>query len=262
MKVAVIVYSTWGHVYSLADKVVDGVKSTGAEVDLLQVAETLSEDVLTAMHAPPKRKDIPVVDVNDLPKYDAFIFGFPTRFGSAPSQIIDFWGQTGGLWASGGLAGKPATFFVSTSAHGGGQEVTLRNSLSFFAHHGMPYIPLGYKDTFAELTNLEEPHGGSPWGAGAFAGGDGSRQPSELELTIAYKQGLGFATQAAKFVASEPEKKSSTNTATTSASESTTNVATKTAETATKAATKTARETQQKATTAVTKSESKCCVIM
>ena len=33
---------------------------------------------------------------------------------------------------------------------------------------------------------------GSPWGAGTFAGGDGSRQPSPLELEVAEIQGKQF----------------------------------------------------------------------
>lgn len=33
---------------------------------------------------------------------------------------------------------------------------------------------------------------GSPWGAGAFAGADGSRQPSALELEVAKIQGTAF----------------------------------------------------------------------
>jgi NAD(P)H dehydrogenase (quinone) len=33
---------------------------------------------------------------------------------------------------------------------------------------------------------------GSPWGAGTFAGPDGSRQPSALELELATLQGKGF----------------------------------------------------------------------
>ena len=44
----------------------------------------------------------------------------------------------------------------------------------------------------AELSNLTEIHGGSPWGAGTFAGADGSRQPTELELKIATAQGKAF----------------------------------------------------------------------
>jgi NAD(P)H dehydrogenase (quinone) len=50
-------------------------------------------------------------------------------------------------------------------------------------------VPLGYSTTFPELANLSEVRGGSPWGAGTYAGADGSRQPSEIELKIVTAQG-------------------------------------------------------------------------
>ena len=37
--------------------------------------------------------------------------------------------------------------------------------------------------------DMTELHGGSPWGASTFAGADGSRQPSKMEMNIAKKQG-------------------------------------------------------------------------
>jgi NAD(P)H dehydrogenase (quinone) len=48
------------------------------------------------------------------------------------------------------------------------------------------------------LANLDEIHGGSPWGAGTFSAGDGSRQPTELELNIATAQGKAFYEAVAK----------------------------------------------------------------
>jgi len=39
---------------------------------------------------------------------------------------------------------------------------------------------------------MDEIHGGSAYGAGTFAGGDGSRQPSKLELSVANHQGSYF----------------------------------------------------------------------
>lgn len=81
---------------------------------------------------------------------------------------------------------------MSTASPGGGQETTVLNSISTLTHHGIIYVPLGYAETFAELTNLEEVHGSSPWGAGTFAGPTGARQPSALETTIAEKQGKSF----------------------------------------------------------------------
>ena len=41
--------------------------------------------------------------------------------------------------------------------------------MSTLAHHGIIYIPLGYKTVFQELSNLNEVRGGSAWGAGTFS---------------------------------------------------------------------------------------------
>ncbi|GME67999.1 unnamed protein product [[Candida] boidinii] len=76
--------------------------------------------------------------------------------------------------------------------------MTVVSMLSTLAHHGMVFVPLGYAEVFAKLTNLEEVHGGSPWGAGTIAGPDGSRQPTELELEIAEVQGKAFFDAASK----------------------------------------------------------------
>ena len=104
-----------------------------------------------------------------LSSFIAFLFGIPTRFGNFPAQFKAFWDTTGGLWGSGALWGKYAGVFVSTAGLGGGQESTVIASISTLAHHGINFVPLGYKPAFPILTNLEEVHGGSPWGAGTFA---------------------------------------------------------------------------------------------
>ena len=48
------------------------------------------------------------------------------------------------------------------------------------------------------MFEIEEVKGGSPYGAGTYAG-DGTRQPSELELGQALHQGKYFAGIAKKF---------------------------------------------------------------
>lgn len=106
--------------------------------------------------------------------------------------IQSFWDQTGGIWASGGFWGKKAGLFILTGTLGGGQESTAIAAMSTLAHHGITFVPLGYAKSFSQLTDLSEVHGGSSWGAGAFAGSDGSRQPSTLELEIATIQGEQF----------------------------------------------------------------------
>ena len=191
-KFAIIYYSTYGHVLTLAKAVQAGVQTAGGKADIFQVPETLSESVLKAIHAPEKDASIPIATVDTLKEYDAFLFGIPTRFGNFPAQWKSFWDATGGLWASGALYHKQAGLFVSTGTPGGGQETTAINAISTLAHHGMIYVPLGYGAAFSQITSLEEIHGGSPWGAGTFAGADGSRQPTNLELEIATIQGKEF----------------------------------------------------------------------
>ncbi|KAH8113533.1 1,4-benzoquinone reductase [Phellopilus nigrolimitatus] len=190
-RVAIVIYTMYGHVAKLAESVKAGVGAAGGSASIHQIPETLSKDVLQLMHAPAK-PDYPIFTPDGLKDYDAFLFGIPTRYGNFPGQWKAFWDQTGGLWASGALHGKYAGVFVSTASPGGGQETTVSNALSTLTHHGINYVPLGYKHTFAQLTNLSEVHAGSAWGAGTFAGGDGSRQPTALELEIANIQGKTF----------------------------------------------------------------------
>lgn len=150
------------------------------------------------MHAPPK-PDYPEASVETLKEYDLFLFGIPTRYGNFPAQWKAFWDRTGGLWASGALYHKKAGVFISTGTSGGGQETTAISTMSTLVHHGIIFVPLGYGPTFPLLTNLDEVHGGSPWGSGTFAGGDGSRSPSLLELTIAEAQGTEFVKAVSSF---------------------------------------------------------------
>ncbi|KAE8897280.1 hypothetical protein PF008_g3890 [Phytophthora fragariae] len=195
-KIAIIYYSTYGHIATLAESVKAGVESMpGVTATVYQVSETLPEEVLTKMYAPPK-KDYPEATPETLKEADGILFGFPTRFGSLPSQMKAFFDSCGGLWAAGALVGKPAGIFFSTGTQGGGQETT---ALTFLAHQGLTYVPLGYRAP--ELFNMDEIHGGSPWGAGTLANGDGSRQPSKLELTVATTQGKSFAEVTKKLAA-------------------------------------------------------------
>lgn len=190
-KVAIIIYSMYHHIAQLAEEEKKGIEAAGGQADIYQVPETLSDDVLKAMHAPAK-PDYPIATLDTLTSYDAFLFGIPTRFGNYPAQFKAFWDATGGLWAKGALHGKIAGIFVSTGTQGGGQETTAVNALSVLVHHGIIYVPLGYAKAFPLQSNLEEIHGGSPYGAGTFAAADGSRQPTNLEKEIAQIQGKAF----------------------------------------------------------------------
>lgn len=190
-RVAIVIYSMYGHIAKMAEAVKAGVGSAGGSATIYQIPETLSDDILAKMHAPAK-PDYPVIKPADLTQYDAFLLGVPTRYGNFPAQWKSFWDATGGLWASGALLGKYAGVFVSTGTPGGGQETTVISTLSTLAHHGIIYVPMGYGEAFHILSNLSEVRGGSPWGSGTFSAGDGSRQPSELEIQLATHHGKYF----------------------------------------------------------------------
>jgi len=190
-KIAIVVYSMYGHITKMAEAVKKGIEEAGGSATLYQVPETLPEEVLTKMYAAPK-PSFPIITPDELAKYDAFLMGVPTRYGNFPAQWKAFWDSTGGLWGSGALAGKYAGAFVSTAGPGGGQETTILATISTLTHHGVIFVPLGYKHAFGQLTGLAEVHGGSPWGAGTFAASDGSRQPTALELEVATIQGKAF----------------------------------------------------------------------
>ncbi|KAI9089088.1 hypothetical protein K1719_029367 [Acacia pycnantha] len=192
LKIFIVLYSMYGHVEGLARRMkkgVDGVE--GVEGVLYRVAETLPDEVLEKMRAPPKDDGIPEITADELAAADGILFGFPTRYGCMASQMKAFFDSTGQLWKEQKLAGKPAGFFVSTGTQGGGQETTAWTAITQLAHHGMLFVPIGY--TFGTgMFKMDSVRGGSPYGAGVFAG-DGAREPSETELALAEHQGKYMA---------------------------------------------------------------------
>ncbi|KAF8610741.1 NAD(P)H:quinone oxidoreductase, type IV [Ceratobasidium sp. AG-I] len=191
VKIAVIYYSLYGHIGKLAQEVKKGIESEGVEVTVFQVPETLTPEILTKLGAPPRNTEIPTITPEDLKNFDGFAFGIPTRYGRAPAQISAFFDATGGLWFTQALSKKFATVFVSTGSQNGGQETTALTTIPFFAHHGIIYVPIGFKAQ--QLSGLGEIHGGGPFGAGTIAGGDGSRQATTDELAVAQFHGKHFA---------------------------------------------------------------------
>jgi NAD(P)H dehydrogenase (quinone) len=200
MKVLVVFYSTYGHIYQMAEAVAEGVKQVnGAEVELRRVPETLPEGVLEQMGAVDAQKafaHVPVCGVDELADADAVIFGTPTRFGNMCGQMRQFLDATGQLWADGSLVGKVGSVFASSATQHGGQESTILSFHISLLHHGFVIAGLPY--AFQGQMRIDEISGGSPYGASTIAGGDGSRMPSENELEGARFQGKHVASIAAK----------------------------------------------------------------
>ena len=193
-KILVLYYSTYGHTEAMAEHVAEGARGAGADVTIKRVPELMPEDV--ARGAGAKLAQVaPVADPGELSAYDAIVFGTPTRFGNMAAQMRNFLDQTGGAWQRGELIGKVGSVFTSTGT-GGGQETTITSFHSTLLHHGMVVVGLPYSS--AELMDVTETRGGSPYGAATIAGGDGSRMPSGKELKLARDQGAHVARIAAK----------------------------------------------------------------
>ena len=195
-KVLVLYYSMYGHIETMAKAVAEGARSVeGAEVIIKRVPELMSEDVARKVGAK-LDQTAPIAMVDELPNYDAIIFGTPTRFGNMCAQMRNFLDQTGRMWLNGGLIGKVGSVFTSTATQHGGQETTITSFHTTLLHHGMIIVGVPY--SCQEIMNMSEITGGSPYGASTLAGGDGSRQPSENEIKIARFQGSHVAEVAKK----------------------------------------------------------------
>jgi len=198
-KVQVIFYSMYGHVYKMAEEVAAGVRDAGADVQLYQVAELVSDEALERTGAKAARQTfahLPVAKPEQMTEADAIIFGTPTRFGNMCAQVRNFLDQTGQLWFKGGLVGKVGSVFTCTATQHGGQETTITSFHSTLLHHGMIIVGVPYSEP--GLTYMDDVTGGTPYGASTLAGRDGSRQPTANELKIARFQGRRVAEIAAK----------------------------------------------------------------
>ena len=100
-KVLILYYSMYGHIETMANAVAEGARSVaGTEVTIKRVPELMSEEA--ARKAGAKLDQVaPIATVDELPGYDAIIFGTPTRFGNMCAQMRNFLDQTGGLWLKG-----------------------------------------------------------------------------------------------------------------------------------------------------------------
>jgi NAD(P)H dehydrogenase (quinone) len=195
MKVHIVFYSMYGHVYQMAEAVAAGAREVpGAEVSLYQAPELVPDEALEKSGAKAARAafaHVPFATPESLAGADAIIFGTPTRFGMMAAQMRNLLDQTGGLWMKGSLIGKVGSVFTATATQHGGQESTLLSFHTSLLHHGMVIVGVPYSE--ARQMTLEEITGGSPYGATTITGGDGKRMPSENELAIARFQGKHVA---------------------------------------------------------------------
>lgn len=194
-RVLVLYYSSYGHIETMAGAVAEGAREAGADVTIKRVPELVPQEI-AEKSGYKLDQAAPIATVEELADYDAVIFGTGTRFGNMTAQMKNFIDQAGGLWAQGKLVGKVGAVFTSTATQHGGQESTILSFHTVLLHLGFVIVGLPY--SFTGQMGHDEVMGNSPYGASTIAGGDGSRQPSQVELEGARFQGRHVAQIAAK----------------------------------------------------------------
>ena len=184
-KILVLYYSMYGHVETMANAVAEGARRvSGAEVTIKRVPETMNAERFAQVGGKTDQ-DAAEATTDELPQYDAILFGTPTRFGNMASEMKYFWDQTTSLWLNGALHNKPACVFTSSGSMHGGQESTLLTMLPPLFHHGM--MILGLPNSIPALSNTKT--GGTPYGASHVSGPRHDQSLSQDEKVLCEAQG-------------------------------------------------------------------------
>ncbi|MFI5529115.1 NAD(P)H:quinone oxidoreductase [Kitasatospora sp. NPDC051853] len=202
--VAIIYYSSTGHVHKLAEEAASAAVKAGAEVRLRKVAELAPAAVVAAKQEwadhHEATRDVPEAALADLEWADVILFGTPTRFGLPAAQLKQFIDTAGGLWFQGKLVNKVVSSFTSTSTLHGGQESTLLALNNTFYHWGAIIVPPGYAHEVQFAPTNGNPYGtshvsnnqvGTPGADNLAAIGHQTRRA--VEIATALKAGLAAA---------------------------------------------------------------------
>jgi NAD(P)H dehydrogenase (quinone) len=187
-QILIVYYSSYGHIEQMAYAQAEGARRVaGVQATVKRVPELVPPEVAAASGFRLDQQ-APLAEPSELERYDAIIFGTPTRFGNMAAQMRNFLDQTGGQWARGALVGRIGSVFCSTASQHGGQETTITSFHTTLLHHGMVIVGLPY--TFKDLSTMREITGGTPYGASCVTGaGSELRMPTALELEMCRYQG-------------------------------------------------------------------------
>lgn len=183
----VLYYSRHGSLAHLARAVADGVDEVAGIESRLRTVPAVRADNEAPVDSIPDSGPL-FCSVEDLAGCAGLALGSPGRFGNMAASLKYFLEQTTPLWVSGGLSGKPAGVFTSTSTPHGGQEATLLSMMVPLLHHGMLIsgLPFTEPDLHTSL------HGGTPYGTSHVSGPDHA-EPDRAVLTLARRQGRRLA---------------------------------------------------------------------
>ena len=193
LKILVVYYSQHGSTKNLARQIAHGIESVAGCEAVLRTVPKVSA-VCEAVEQDIPDSGAPYVSAEDLKHCTGLALGSPTRFGNMAAAVKYFLDGTIPQWLDGGLIGKPATVFTSTSSLHGGQESTLLTMMLPLLHHGMVISGIPYSEAALSSTRT----GGTPYGVSHLAGQEGRPVLSSEEQQLAFAQGRRLAELAVK----------------------------------------------------------------
>jgi NAD(P)H dehydrogenase (quinone) len=200
-RIMILFYSRYGNTAKMAEEIAYGAKELlGVSVAMRRIADDVPMEIISQNPSWTKvAEDLndrypasAIVDLlNELPEYDAIIFGSPTRFGNMAAPMKALWDKTGDLWLNGSLAGKVGAVFTSAASVHGGQETTAVSMMFPMLHHGMIIVGVPY--SVPELTES-----GSPYGPSRIVGMLANKQIEQVDIKVARALGRRVAEIAGK----------------------------------------------------------------
>lgn len=187
-EVLVLYYSRNGATAALANQVCRGIEEVPGMQARLRTVPPVTTAIDTVVPPVPDQGP-PYATLADLSECAGLVLGSPTRFGAMAAPLKHFLDGTSSLWLSGGLAGRPAGVFTSTSTQHGGQETTLVSMMLPLLHHGMLIVGVPFTEAAVHRTT----GGGGPYGASHVARGKDAVELSDDERTIARALGRRVA---------------------------------------------------------------------
>jgi NAD(P)H dehydrogenase (quinone) len=195
-KLLVLYYSRGGSVAKMARYIAQGIESVPECEAVIRTVPPVSTTCESTESDIPDSGP-PFATHDNLVLCDGLALGSPTRFGNMAAPMKYFIDSTSDIWASGNLAGKPATVFSSTSSLHGGQETTLLSMMLPLLHHGMLMLGIPY----TESGLFANEGGGTPYGATHVAGSNNELSISENEKALCIAVGKRLAEVSSKLKA-------------------------------------------------------------
>ena len=188
VELLVLYYSRHGNTKKMAEYIARGIEEVPDANANLRTVPPISA-TCEAVDPSIPNEGAPFATLDDWQNCHGIAVGSPTRFGNMAAPLKYFFDNTGSLWLSGALIGKPACVFTSTASSHGGQETTLLSMMLPLLHHGALILGLPYSE--ADLITTTS--GGSPYGPSHTAGADNKTTISDEEKRLCIAMGKRLA---------------------------------------------------------------------